>query len=139
MAAIPLALPNRINCPVLLYAVLFCSGSRSNDRSAITRDSYFRWGIFACQPACLSLSLSQFVILSLFYFFVPSFIPPNTLFLSFCHCMVEEKQWISCEATYIKKVKVSKESREAKCFQCRWINSVFPVCVYWCSWLPRTK
>lgn len=70
MAAFSLALPNRINCPALLCAVLFCSVSCSNDRITITRDSYFRWGIFACQPACLPLSLSQFVILSLSFILV---------------------------------------------------------------------
>lgn len=81
----PLALPNRINCPALFCAILFCSGSRSNDRIAITRDSHFHWEIFACQPGCLPLPPSQFVLLSLSYFFcflVPSFILPNTPFLS---------------------------------------------------------
>lgn len=73
----PLTLPNRINCPLLLYAILFCSGFRSNDRITITRDSYFRWGIFACQPACLPPFLSQFVIIS-FFFLLPFCFLPNT-------------------------------------------------------------
>lgn len=56
VAAVPLTLPNRINCPLLFCAILFCSGFHSDDRITITGDSYFRWGIFACQPACLNLS-----------------------------------------------------------------------------------
>lgn len=70
MAAFSLTLPNSINCPALLCAVLFCSASCSNDRITITRDSYFRQGIFACQPGCLLFSLSQFVILSLSFILV---------------------------------------------------------------------
>lgn len=70
-------------------------------------------GIFACQPACLPHSLSQFVILSFSYFLVFSF---PILFYpthSFCHSfslsriVVDEKEWISLDeqqkATYIKK------------------------------------
>lgn len=59
-----------INCSLQSYPILFCADSHWNDRIAITRDGYFRWVIFACQPACLPLSLSQFVILSLSYFCV---------------------------------------------------------------------
>lgn len=121
----PLALLNRINCPVLLYAVLFCSGSRSNDRIVITRDSNFRWGIFACQPACLPLSLSQFVILSLSYILVFSapllFLTAHFFCHSFQHCGVDEKNGSTVRnktGLLYGTVKVSKESRN-KMFQCR--------------------
>lgn len=126
----PLTLPKRINCPLLFYAILFCSGSYSNDRITITRDSYIRWGIFACQPACLPLSLSQFVILSLSYSLVFSFpflfYPTYSFCHSFSHCMVDDKQYNSCEeqkGPSVWKRKSLTWNHGDNCFQHWWTNN----------------
>lgn len=71
--------------------MVFCSGFRSNDRITITRDSYFRWGVFAWQPACRPASLSQFVIIS-FFFSCSHFLFCLTHCVLFSHCMVAERK-----------------------------------------------
>lgn len=94
----------------------FCSGACSNDRITITRDSYFGWGIFACQPACLPLPLSQFVILSLsdfLVFLVPSFILPSTVFMSLIRSVYAGwKMWKSCK----KQTEIFSQKNSWICF-----------------------
>lgn len=76
--------PSRINSPIPT-CVPSRSGSRSNDRILITRDSYFRWGIFARQPApsaFFSISICHPSIVFYHCFLAPSFILPNAARLS---------------------------------------------------------
>lgn len=79
----------------------FCSGACSNDRITITRDSYFHWGIFACQPACLPLPVSichPLIVWFSSFFLVPSFILPSTVFMSLIHSVdAGWKMWKSCK------------------------------------------
>lgn len=141
----PVTLPKRINCPLLLYAIFFCSGSCSNDRITITRDSHFHRGIFACQPVCLLLSLSQFVILSLSYFLVFAFpfifYPTHCFCHSFSQCLVDEKQYISCEEQKTQKTKGKKIklNHRDKIFHYRWKILIIHVLLYMLMFLESIK